>query len=815
MLGLPYDIQEIAQAALAKDLHQGSWPLTKLRYVAFDTRLITHGEETLFVAIKSTHRDGHAYVQAALDKGVRNFLVEQPVDAEGINYALCENTLDALQAWAMFHRRRFSYPVVGITGSNGKTIVKEWVSTLIEAERQLVKSPMSYNSQLGVPISVLRMHPQADCALIEAGISQPGEMAFLHQIIQPTLGVMTHFGTAHQEGFASEETKLQEKLQLFEGVKKVLAGSGQPEVLSALEALGLSLQTIGTRKEDNVQVDFAGEHIFLERVVESWELGAKPASPADQENLLLSLLVAHELGVSWESLRGRIPLLLPVEMRSELLTDNPEITLINDSYNSDPDSVRNAFGMLMQTRNQPHRHIILSDLPHLGELQVSTQQGLLQEAIELVGRECVRTVGPVFHQIGGSRSYPNTESLLAELRYEEFVDSTVLIKGARSFALERLIPRLTRKLNATEFDISLQALRNNFRFLQSQVPTGTKAMCMVKAFAYGSGGWEIAQTLEQVGADYLAVAFASEAIELRQANIRLPIMVMNPDLSSIEALIRYQIEPEVSNVSFLRQYLRAAKLAGLAPIPLHLKLETGMGRLGFKEEDLPQLVELFLQQPDLQVVSVLSHLAAADLPEEDAFSQQQIQRFQAMYTHLHQQLGIVPMRHILNTAGLLRFPQASVEMVRMGIGLYGVHPLGQASELEEIGSLRSLISQIQTHPVGSSIGYGRSQRTERESRIATVPVGYADGIPRNLSNGKIGCLVRGKRAPVVGRVCMDMLMLDVTDIPEAEAGEEVVLFGRQGEAFLSVQEVAEAAGTIPYEILVRISPRVRRVYVRE
>jgi alanine racemase len=815
MLGLPYDIQEIAQAALARDLFQGQWPLTKLRYVAYDTRLISHGPETLFVALKTAHRDGHAFIAEAIQKGVRNFLVAQPIAVEGINYALCEDPLDGLQAWAMFHRQRFSYPVVGITGSNGKTIVKEWISTLIEADCQLVKSPMSYNSQLGVPISILRMHPQADVALIEAGISQPGEMEVLQQIIQPTIGVMTHFGAAHQQGFASEAAKLQEKLQLFEGVQRVLAGSHQAQVIQALEARPALLRTIGPRSQDTIRVEIQEGEVMLYHGAAHASLGPLQPNSADHENLLLSLLVAHELGVDWASLQSRVPLLLPVEMRSELLTDNPEITLINDSYNSDPDSVRNAFGLLMQTHSQPRRQIILSDVPHLGDLQEATQQALLAEAIELVGPDQVRTVGPVFHLLGGGISYPNTEALLADLRYEDFVDSTVLIKGARSFALERILPHLTRKLNATQLDISLQALQHNFRYLQAQLPEGTRSMCMVKAFAYGSGSWEIAQTLEQAGADYLAVAFASEAIELRQANIRLPIMVMNPDLSSIEALIHYRIEPEVSNLPFLQAYLRAAKLAGLSPIPLHLKLETGMGRLGFCEADLPQLIELFLQQPDLQLISVLSHLAAADLPEEDAFSLQQIHRFQSMYARLRQELGIVPLRHILNTAGLFRFPQASFEMVRLGIGLYGIHPLGTASELSEIGTLRSLISQIQIHPAGTSIGYGRSQRTERDSRIATVPIGYADGIPRSLSNGKIGFLVQGQPAPVFGRVCMDMLMLDVTDIPEARAGDEVVLFGRQGKAFLSVQTVAEAAGTIPYELLVRISPRVRRVYVRE
>ena len=819
MLGTPYTIQQIAEATLARDLFQGlpeSWPL---RYVAYDTRMISHGRETVFVALRTANRDGHDFIPEALARGVRHFIVDRPLSAPGVQYALVEDTLEALQIWAMQHRQRFSYPVIAITGSNGKTTVKEWLATLLEAEFQLVKSPMSYNSQLGVALSLLQMRPGADLAIIEAGISQRGEMGILAEMIQPDLGIFTHLGPAHADGFASEAEKLAEKALLFAGARAILTSSRQPEVIAYLRTLGPPLHTAGEAPDDTLRVCTAqetGQHWQVE-VTDSagtWAWQGPGGGTASLTNALLAILAARHLGLAPAAIQARLPLLYPVEMRSELITDNPEITLLNDSYNCDPDSVRHALHLLRHTKVQPHRAIILTDIPHQGTQQAAVQRQLLDEALALTPR--VYTVGPVFAQMTGPQQrFETTEALLDAVRYEDFVGTTVLLKGARAFALERVIPLLHRKLNATTFQINLRQLGENFRWLKARLPAGTRTMGMVKALAYGSGTWEIAAELAQAGADYLAVAYASEAIELRQAGIDLPIMVMNPDRSSIEALIRFDIEPEISNLDFLRHYLRAIRLTERARYPIHLKIETGMGRLGFTQAQLPDLVAFIRQHPDLEIVSVLSHLAAADDPAEDAFSQQQYARFQAAYAYLQAELGLYAWRHILNTAGVLRFPQWACEMVRLGIGLYGLSPGMPAPGLQEIGTLRSLISQIQTHPAGSSIGYGRAQVTQRESRIATLPIGYADGIPRSVGEGRAHFLLHGQRVPTFGRICMDMLMLDVTEVPAAQAGDEVVLFGRQGAAHLSVADLARAAGTIPYEILVRISPRVRRVYVRD
>ncbi|MEZ4828363.1 MAG: alanine racemase [Bacteroidia bacterium] len=796
MLGIPYSIESIASLVPALDLFQGLYPSHPLHYVAFDSRYISHGSQTIFVALKTDNRDGHNFIQDAWDKGVRNFLVEKPVSLPGVNYILCENTLLALQQWAANHRRKFDFPVIAITGSNGKTTVKEWLATLLEMHFQLVKSPMSYNSQLGVPLSVLQLRPEAQLAIIEAGISRAGEMEILAEIISPTIGILTHMGAAHADGFDSFEQKLEEKIRLFRKVDHILTGNSQPEVLQFLSSKKLPFLPVPQETETRFAIPPGGEE--------------------EKENTLLAIHTALFLGLSPEEISSRIPLLQPVSMRLEMITDNPEITIINDSYNSDLDSVRSAFRRLIHTRAKPENQIIISDIPHQGEWQEEVQRQVLEEAISLVGKDHVRTVGPVFARIGHTRSYETTEALMDDLRYEDFRNCAVLLKGARGFAFEKIIPLLNRKLNATYFKINLQALSHNFRLMKSLLPPGTRNMCMVKAASYGSGTWEIAQALAAEGADYLTVAYASEGIELRNAGIDLPVMVMNPDVSSIDALIQFDIEPEVSNFDFLNRYVRAARLGGSKAGKIHIKLETGMGRLGFVAAELDELISFIKNYPDLTVVSVMSHLAAADDPAEDDFTRHQIQTFLDMDQRLRDELGIFPARHILNTAGIIRFPGYAMEMVRHGIGLYGVNPVAdQALPFCEIGSLHSVISQVHSWPEGTSIGYGRAGRLSRPSQIATIPIGYADGIPRVLGNGQFAFLVRGKRAPIVGRVCMDMLMLDVTDIPGASAGDEVVIFGKQGRIFQSVSALAQAAATIPYEILVRISPRVRRIYVRE
>ncbi|MFK7968780.1 MAG: alanine racemase [Bacteroidia bacterium] len=783
MLGVPYHISEVAQACGALDLYQGRWKPDPVRYIAYDSRRISFGAQTIFVALQNGHRDGHAFIQDAYDKGVRSFVVSSTIDLPDIDYVLVDDSLDALQRWAMTHRQRFNYPVLAITGSNGKTTVKEWLATVLELEFQIVKSPGSYNSQLGVALSLLQMHPEADLAIIEAGISQSGEMARLEAMIAPTFGILTHMGPAHEDGFDSFEEKLAEKMSLFERCEWVLGGNAATAVETQ---------------------DFASlQHIPV-------------TGPAAQENGRLVADAAHKLGMTWEAIAERMLLIHPVDMRTEIITDNPDLTIVNDSYNTDPDSIRNAFALLTSIKAHDEKVLVLGDIPHLGEKQLSVQKALLDEAISLFGTDNIITLGPVFGSIHMGQHYADTASLIANFDYSFFQHKTVLLKAARNANLERLLPLLNRHPNATYMRIDLDALEQNYRTLRTPLPDQVKVMAMVKAFSYGSGSWEIASALETAGVEYLSVAYASEGIHLRDRGIQLPIMVNNPDRSSLSSLVQYALEPLIFDMAGLRSYLRAARLSDLRHYRCHLKFDTGMGRLGFVEKDLEAIIPFLAAHPDLEVMSVMTHLAAADEPSEDTFTHHQVARFQNIYNQLHDRLGIQPLRHVVNTAGTIRFPAYAFDMLRLGIGLYGIASAPDREiQLEEIASLRSHISQIHHYPAGTSIGYGRAQYTECDARIATVPIGYADGILRALGEGNMHVLVRGQRVLTFGRICMDMLMIDVTDVDLAAAGDEVVLFGKQGDMAIAVSDMAEQAGTIAYEILSRISPRVRRVYVRE
>lgn len=795
MLGISYTIQQIAELVPAKDLFQAVPDRMPVQHISFDTRTISHGAETIFIALKTDHRDGHDFIPEAIEKGVKNFIVDREIPYQGINYVLVEDTLEALQIWAMRHRARFDYPVIGITGSNGKTIVKEWLTTLLEYHFQVIKSPMSYNSQVGVPFSVLQLSPTDEIAIIEAGISQLGEMERLATIIQPTLGILTHFGSAHADGFESEKQKLEEKCLLFEGVEEVLVGSEQPEVLDFLQSQAFRVHTTASIDPAEFQILLPGK--------------------AARENASLAILAAKQLGLSDDMIRARLPLLYPVEMRSEIITDNPELTILNDSYNADTDSIRNALQTLMTLEAHPRKIMVLTDLMHLGQEQEQIQQQILQEAEAMLGADQIWTIGPVFYRLREKQKFIRTEDFLQHFEYKKFKESTILLKGSRDFGIERLIPLLNRRPNVTYLQLDLNKLVHNLRYFRQRLREGVKVMCMVKAFSYGSGTWEIAKVLEQEGVEYLGVAYPSEGIELREKGISLPILINHPDPSALGAMLQYELEPLIYDFRLLEAFLRAARLHGAAPYRIHLKFDTGMGRLGFTGQEVPQLIETLAQYPDLHVISMMSHLAAADVEAETAFSQNQIHQFQAICSRFQAELGISPLRHILNTAGVLRFPEAAMDMVRLGIGLYGVNPTEGTEQLKEVASLHSVISQIHDYPAGTSVGYGRAQYTQRASRIATIPVGYADGIFRSVGNGKTAFLVKGELAPTFGRICMDTLMIDVTDIPDARAGDEVILFGEQAGQRRSISQLARDAGTIPYEIMTSISPRVRRVYVKE
>ena len=821
MINFELDIPRIA--TLLKGETIGEWvpDWAPVQYLAWDTRKIHHPGSTIFIALQSGKRDGHDFIRQAFDKGVRRFWVSRPetVPAGAVGL-LVPDTLVALQELAGKVRAAHPGRFIGITGSNGKTMVKEWLKEMLEPHFKVGASPGSFNSQLGVALSILQLPRDSEINLVEAGISRPGEMDRLEAMVKPDWGIMTHFGDAHAEGFSDPGAKLQEKAKLFTGVERLFLSGDQAEVMEEMQGLDCSLVTIEVIELE--EKDWGGVRVVLKENGESVSLEWSMPGQAARENILLAASVARALDLSWEDIQAGINRLHPVSMRMEMLTDNPEVTIINDAYNADRASVLNALTELTNSDFQQGHIMVLSDLEHLGGMQEQVQAGILDQAGSVLGLENIYLVGPQFFALtregyAGVHAYASVADLIADFDYERFRNRTVLLKGARRYEPERLIPYLSRRASATHFKINLDHLRHNYAQFRARLGPDVKMMAMVKAFAYGSGDWEVAQALATEGIDYLAVAYTSAGIALRTHGVSTPIMVMNADPEHIPQLFRFDLEPVVYGFPFLKRYLEAGRKAGEEELPMHIKVDTGMSRLGFLPEEVGILAELLGQEPRVRLLSVMSHLAMADEKGGDAYSHGQAEKFLAFSEGLETALGQQPMKHLVNTAGIMRFPEYHFDMVRLGLGLYGTSPMEEETgmDLQEVGSLHSVVTQVHTYPAGQSIGYGGSSVTERESRIATVAIGYADGIRRSLSNGKMSFLVRGKRAPTIGRVCMDMLMLDVTHIPEVALGDEVVLLGAQGQDYISVREMAEAAETIAYEILVNIGQRVRRVYLRE
>ena len=840
----PYTLADIAAltgARLVAPSAGAAGPPPTVRHWVYDTRLLLEASQSVFLALRSERRDGHAYCAEAYARGVRVLWVaaEQGGAPEAWQLVSAQGVLPALQRLAAAHRRRYGYPVVGITGSNGKTVVKEWLATLLAGTpHRVVRSPGSFNSQLGVALALLELRAHHTVALIECGISQRGEMARLAELVQPTLGVLTHMGDAHAEGFASEGEKLQEKLLLFAGAERVVGTADDPAVAPALT------RTLGPRW---LSVGRTGQALQLSAVEwdgQAWQLtlthaGAthhtrlSHAGTAAVENLLAALGAGLALGVSLPALLAGVAQLEAVSLRSEMITDNPELTVLADAYTADAASVRQALALLEQARQHPRRRVILTDLEHQGPQAAELQRELAELAVARFGAEAVELVGPMGLALGpqlGARAWADTEQLLAAFDYSRYVGATVLLKGARRYRLERLIPLLSRHPGATVFRVNLDALVHNLRAIRRRLPAGTEVVCMLKAAAYGAGAWQLAQRLDREGVQAYAVAYPAEGIDLRQHGISTPVMVLNADAGALDDCLRHRLEPAVWSAELLQAYGRAAErwAAGggaQGQAPLHIEFDTGMARLGFGVDEVPQIVELLRRHPQLRVRSAFTHLAAADEASADGFTRVQLERFAQALGPLRAALpGLAA--HALNTAGILRHSAAAAALglnwVRLGVGLYGVSPLAELQhELREVGSLITRISQVHRYAAGTPVGYGQAQVLTRPSRIATLPVGYADGIPRRLGAGPAGpgrlaVLVQGQWAPVVGRICMDMLMVDVTEVePEPQAGDEVGIIGRQGAAEQSVTAVAAAAETIAYEILAGLSPRIRRVYVSE
>lgn len=819
---MAYRISQIAQIIGAEPHHCQSAQRV-VKHLQIDSRKINFPGESLFFALRGVAYDGHDFLIQAYQKGLRSFVVEQlprqalPKDA---CLLLVADSLAALQQLCATHRSKVKTRIFGITGSNGKTIVKEWLYQLLESDYRVLRNPRSYNSQTGVPLSVWQLTNQHQLAFFEAGISQTGEMEKLATIIAPSEGIFTTLGPAHDAGFASRQQKLEEKLLLFKSCHTIYYARDQRLVHQTISQIypDRQLRCWSTQSDKATlflqKLQRKGTHSLLNAQYHGRSLTIKIpfTDRASIENALLCWLVALEIGVPDKVIAQRMAQLEPVAMRLELRPGINSSLIINDAYNNDLTSLEIALHFLRQQSSGMPRLLVLTDILQSAEkpktLYQKVKKLLKEQNIDHfigIGSEIQQLKG----QVKGARFYPDTTSLLSQLDVKHFAGKAILLKGARRFHLEKLADRLSEKVHQTALEIKLDALAHNLRFYQKRLAPATRLLVMVKAAAYGSGAVEIARLLQREGVAYLGVAYADEGIALRQAGIDLPILVLNPEVSAFPLMLRYGLEPEIYSVSLLREYLRAIHHLPTAP-GLHLKLETGMQRLGLSEEELARVVHLLKLHPQVQVQSVFSHLAASENKEKDDFTRLQAERFQKMLGYLEQALGYRPTAHLLNSEGIVRFPDWQFDMVRLGIGFYGISSLPEVrAQLQFALCLKSRISQIKTVVAGEPVGYGAGAAADRDRRIAVVGIGYADGLLRLAGNGRFSLEVHGKPAPTVGNICMDMCMIDISELPEVKEGDEVIVF----DANKPIEELAEALHTIPYEVLTNISERVRRVYV--
>jgi len=835
---MPYSLAQI-QHILHAEWLQKSHADGRVEQLLLDSRGITAPATALFFALPGQRHDGHRYVGQAYRAGVRQFVVSREIDLPEIpNAAVLRvpDTLEALQALTAHHRAQFRLPVIGITGSNGKTVVKEWLYQLTRHHFRVVRSPKSYNSQVGVPLSVWQLRDEHTLGIFEAGISRPGEMERLAQIIRPDIGIFTNLGPAHREGFPSDAVKLQEKMRLFDSANTLVVCADHPEILAAAQAWADakpehelrswtktgkpawvqfdSFDTQGAYTQFGVSISSPIAH-HSSLITHRSSLKIPFTDAASIENACHCVATLLAMGVPVSDFSRRLKHLEPVEMRLELKAGINRCTVINDAYSNDLASLRIALQFARQQSRADALVLVLSDFLQSGK---GKKQLYAEVAKAIVGHDVRRFVGigsdimALRDQLPADISaafYPDTAAFLQDLQRLDFHDELILVKGARDFAFERIARRLEQKAHKTVLEVNLGALVHNLNVYNRLLRPGTKMMAMVKASGYGSGSAEVAKLLEFHQVDYLGVAYADEGIELRQAGVRLPILVLNPEPASFDALARHHLESEVYSLTLLDELIRfASKNRELA---IHLKLDTGMHRLGFEPADLPALTERLRAHPNLRVRTVFSHLSASDAPAHDAFTHAQAAAFTALYEPIAAALGYRPLRHIANTSGIARFPEYHFDMVRLGIGLYGVGSGTLQEQLQVVNTLKATISQIKEIPPGDTVGYNRNGPVTRPSRIATISIGYADGLLRLAGNGRYSVLVHGLRAPTIGNVCMDMTMVDVTHIPAAREGDEVVVFGEQP----PVQELAACLQTIPYEVFTNIAERVKRVYWQE
>lgn len=818
---------------------------TNNKILLTDSRFLSDPESSTFFAIKGERHNGHQFIKQLFEKGITEFVVEKDVvnndsalkeflEKSDLKAFAVQNSIKALQNLATEKRKQYHYPVIGITGSNGKTIVKEWLHFLLESDFEIVKSPRSYNSQIGVALSVWEMTEKNNLGIFEAGISLQNEMQNLETIIKPEIGIFTNIGPAHNEGFRSLKQKITEKLRLFKASKVLVYCKDYKEINEELaillKAVNPNIQVISWSRNGigenwvETQTTETGTLIEINWLGESYGFEIPFADNASIENAIhcayTGLYLNAQSKINLDTFFEKFKLLRPVAMRLELKQGTNDNYIIDDTYNNDLGGLKMALNFMSQHHTKRQKVLIVSDILQSG-LQENDLLQNLKDLIKSQDMSILIGIGPKFfhnQELFGSKLakssffYENTADFLSLYNFDTLSNSLILVKGARPFAFEKIVNKLVMKVHGTVFEVNLDSLTHNLNYYRNKIGNQTKIMVMVKAFAYGSGSMEVASWLQYHRVDYLSVAYPDEGVALRQNGIKLPILVLNSDPETYHKLFEYDLEPEIFSLRTLKAYLHFKKnLFADTPSKIHLKLDTGMHRLGFIEDDLEALVDQIKETPNLEIASIFSHLVGADEAEHVDFSKKQIAQFEALSSKIVAKLDYKPLRHICNSAGIIRFPEAKYDMVRLGIGLYGIESSGiEPNALEVVGTLKTTISQIKTLSAGETVGYSRRGIIEKESKIATLAIGYADGYDRGFSRGVGQVLVNEVLCPVVGNVCMDMTMIDVTNA-KCKEGDQVIMFGKKPH----INDLATAIGTIPYELLTGVSERVKRVFYHE
>ena len=822
---MKYSIEKVTTLIGARRIGEAD---AQIGWLLTDSRSLCFPEETLFFALRSSRNDGHRYIDDLYRRGVRNFVV----DAKGIlefhangtegmkdaNFLVVPSPLAALQRLAERHRDEFNVPIVGITGSNGKTMVKEWLYQLLLPSQKIVRSPRSYNSQIGVPLSVWLLNEQTEVGIFEAGISQPGEMFALRDIIQPTIGVLTTLGPAHQENFRSMEEKCMEKLELMHDTEAMVYPSDNDIVSRCIRRMNYKGEKISWSMCDE-QAAFFVKEVKGMRITYIWQ-GEENCytipfiDEASIENSITCAAVALYMGVTPSQLADRMPKLEPVAMRLEVKPGQRGCVIINDSYNNDVNSLDIALDF-MNRREATKKTLVLSDIYQSG----TAPEALYTQVSELAVKRGIDKfigIGPELSaqadkiQIADKAFFADVPHFLSSEAFTGLRNELILLKGARNFGFDQITELLEQKVHETILEVNLNAVVDNLNYFRSFLKPDTKMVCMIKADAYGAGAIEIAKTLQDQRVDYLAVAVADEGVTLRKAGITSNIMIMNPEMTAFKTMFDYDLEPEVYSFRLLDALIKAARKEGITGWPVHIKFDTGMHRLGFDPvDDIYKLVDRLKHQTAIIPRSVFSHFVGSDSDGFDDFSAQQFALFQDGSEKLQAAFSHRILRHMDNSAGIEHFPERQMDMCRLGIGLYGVDPRDNHI-LHTVSTLKTTILQLRHVPKGETVGYSRKGKIERDSVIAAIPIGYADGLNRHLGNRNCYCLVKGQKAEYVGNICMDVAMIDVTDIPCVE-GDQVEIFGEH----LPVTVLSDTLDTIPYEIMTGVSNRVKRVYFQD